>query len=131
MFKFYLVFLLSLTPFSALAHSPLVSLLPQDGAYLTEAPSKIEMVFKSQTKIIKVKMHKTTANSPRSLFEDLFSGSDGEERPLDNDFLMRVAKKHVILLPLLKSGNYSVSWRAMGDDGHVIKGVFSFELTND
>lgn len=131
MFKHCLILLLFMLPVSASAHSPLVSLSPQDGASLDQTPSQIEMVFKSPAKLIKVDMLKLTASNNDSLFGSLFGGSEGDEISLQEDFLMKVAEKHIIALPSLISGNYSVSWRAMGQDGHLIKGDFSFAVTGN
>ena len=131
MFKHCLILLLFMLPVSASAHSPLVSLSPQDGASLDQTPSQIEMVFKSPAKLIKVDMLKLTASNNDSLFGSLFGGSEGDEISLQEDFLMKVAEKHIIVLPSLISGNYSVSWRAMGQDGHLIKGDFSFAVTSN
>ena len=131
MFKHCLILLLFMLPVSASAHSPLVSLSPQDGASLDQTPSQIEMVFKSPAKLIKVDMLKLTASNNDSLFGSLFGGSEGDEISLQEDFLMKVAEKHIIVLPSLISGNYSVSWRAMGQDGHLIKGDFSFAVTGN
>lgn len=31
----------------------------------------------------------------------------------------------------LTSGHYTVAWRGMGDDGHVVRGEFAFSVTGD
>jgi methionine-rich copper-binding protein CopC len=133
MFKHFFVFLLLMLmlPISASAHSPLASLSPEDGASLDQTPPQIEMVFKSPAKLIKVEMLKLNANSNGSLLGSLFGGSEGDEVSLGKDFLMKVAETHAIALPQLTIGNYAVAWRAMGEDGHVIKGDFSFKVTGN
>lgn len=128
MFKRFLILLLFMFPFSTSAHSPLASLSPQDGAFLSQAPAQIKMVFKSPTKLFKVEMLKITSDTNRSLLGKLFGNTEGDLVSLDEAFLMNTAEEHVIMLPILKSGKYSVAWRAMGEDGHVIKGDFSFQL---
>lgn len=131
MIKHFLIFLLIILPVSASAHSPLASLSPQDGASLDQTPSQIKMVFKSPVKLIKVELLKLTAISNESLLGILFSGGEGSEISLRDDFLMKVAEEHVIKVPSLISGDYSVAWRAMGQDGHLIKGDFSFTVTGN
>jgi methionine-rich copper-binding protein CopC len=36
---------------------------------------------------------------------------------------------HVALLGALPTGAYTVSWRGIGDDGHVVRGDFGFSVT--
>ena len=44
---------------------------------------------------------------------------------------METSETHVIPLPEIASGGYQVKWRAMGEDGHVIKGDFVFTVDKD
>ena len=37
--------------------------------------------------------------------------------------------EHRITLPPLLAGDFTASWRALSEDGHVIKGGFSFSVT--
>ena len=129
MLWYFAVIYFILAPLSASAHSPLDSLSPEDGAVLKQAPAEIKIVFKLPTELIKVKVLKIIADRKGSSLLSLFGRSDGDEVSLDGGFLMKNADNHVIALPLLQSGNYSVEWRAMGGDGHVIKGDFSFQVT--
>ena len=39
-----------------------------------------------------------------------------------------LSKSHLIKLPKINFGSYEVRWRAMGEDGHVLKGVLTFEV---
>lgn len=128
MLRYILIIHFILTPFIASAHSPLTSLSPEDGAVLQKAPAEIKIVFKLPTKLIKVNILKITTDSNGSILRSLFVKSEGDEVSLNGDFLMKVAEKHVIALPILQSGDYSVEWRAIGGDGHVIKGNFSFQV---
>ena len=78
MFKNFLIFILFFMPFSALAHSPLASLLPPDGASLGQTPSQIEMVFKLPAKLIKVEMRRLTAKSNGSFLRKLIGSREGD-----------------------------------------------------
>jgi len=42
---------------------------------------------------------------------------------------MVVSDEHRITLPPLPTGDFTASWRALSEDGHVIKGDFSFSVT--
>jgi Cu/Ag efflux protein CusF len=44
-------------------------------------------------------------------------------------FLMREEKRHLISVPTLEEGNYQINWRAISEDGHTIKGEFSFIIS--
>lgn len=38
------------------------------------------------------------------------------------------AKSITVPLPTIDAGTYVASWRAIGDDGHVVSGTFSFTV---
>ncbi|WP_353885772.1 copper resistance protein CopC [uncultured Microbacterium sp.] len=42
---------------------------------------------------------------------------------------MAESDEHRITLPPLPAGDFTASWRALSEDGHVIKGAFSFSVT--
>ena len=129
MFKNLLYTILLLLPMSANAHSPLASSLPQNGEMLDVSPTEIVMVFKLPAKLIKVNLKKSSDKQEKSLLEGLFGGGDGDLVALGTSFLMNIGERHIIPLPSLESGAYSLAWRAMGEDGHVIKGDLTFKIT--
>ena len=98
---------------SAQAHSPLTSFTPADGATLTTAPTSIEMRFRDVSRLIRFA---------------LVGDEDGADIDLEDAHLMVEAVDHIVVLPPLAGGRYTASWRAMGEDGHVIKGRFSFTV---
>ena len=126
--KVILILLCLLFPLSALAHSPLSNVSPGDGAKLEDAPTEISMVFKSPAKLIKLELLKEQASAKKSLLGGLFGNDGGEVVPLPNAVLMEMSDTHVIPLPKITGGDYQVKWRAMGEDGHVIKGDFVFTV---
>ena len=128
MFIRSLIIFFILVPFSAFAHSPLAILSPKDGAVLEQAPTKVEMVFKSVVKLIKLEDHKLNSEECSSLLGCLFISNKGKNVTLDKDVLMQESKQHLINLPPVNAGNYIVEWRALGEDGHVIKGKFRFKV---
>jgi methionine-rich copper-binding protein CopC len=129
--KVILILLCLLFPLSALAHSPLSNVSPEDGAKLEDAPTEISMVFKSPAKLIKLELFKEKASAKKSLLGDLFGNDGGEVVPLPKAVLMETSETHAIPLPEIASGGYQVKWRAMGEDGHVIKGDFVFTVDKD
>ena len=128
MFKNLLLAILFILPMAANAHSPLSSSSPQNGETLDVSPAEIVMEFKSPAKLIKVELTKSKDKQEKSLLGGLFGGDDGEPVPLGKSFLMSMNKRQVIPMPSLGEGDYSLSWRAMGEDGHVIKGELTFKV---
>ena len=128
MFKNLFLALLLILPFTAIAHSPLASSFPKDGEKLDMAPPEILLVFKSPAKLIKVDMEKLSDKKRKSLLGKLFGSDDSEPVLLDTSFLLKLKERHVISLPSLEMGDYMVFWRALAEDGHVIKGEFTFTV---
>ena len=126
--KVILILLCLLFPLSALAHSPLGNVSPEDGAKFEDAPKEISMVFKSPAKLIKLELFKEKASAKKSLLGGLFGNDGGEVVPLPNAVLMETSETHVIPLPEITIGGYLVKWRAMGEDGHILKGDFGFTI---
>ena len=122
MFKTILkIFILTMLPALAFAHSPLKSVDPIDKAVLTEAPTEYKMIFKSPAKLIK--------------FEILKQAEEKDKKPLPLKLNHKPSKlwyeSHVVKLPKISTGSYEVRWRAMGEDGHVLKGSLSFEVKGE
>ncbi len=126
MFRNFLFTMLNILPMAAHAHSPLSSSL-SDGETLDVPPVEIVMIFKS-AKLIKVELMMSKDKEGNGFLGGLFGGDDGEPVPLGKSFLMSMNKRQVIPMPSLGEGDYSLSWRAMGGDGHVIKGELTFKV---
>ena len=128
MFRRFLIIFFVLLPFMASAHSPLATLSPKDGAVLDHSPAEIEMVFKSRVKLIKFEMKKLNSEECSSPLGCLFTINKSKNVTLDTHFLMKESKLYLISLPSLAAGDYIIKWRALGEDGHVIKGEFRFQV---
>ena len=130
MLKNLLLAIFLVLPISANAHSPLAASSPQNGKTLDEPPTEIFMEFKLPAKLIKVDLTKQSNKQEKNILGRLFGGGggDGEPVPLGTSFLMTIDKRQVIPLPSLKDGRYSLTWRAMGEDGHVVKGELTFNI---
>ena len=111
--KFFLITLVIIIQSSLVsAHSPLKSIIPNDGVILNKSPVEINLYFKSSAKLLKVTLKK----------------ADGSEVILSKKPLMKNSKNHNISLPTLAPGMYHFKWRAMSKDGHIIKGKSNFKL---
>ena len=128
LFKKLLLAVLLVFPSASIAHSPLALSSPQDGETLNVPITKIVMHFESPAKLIKVDLRKQPSKLERRLFDGIFGSNKGDAVPFGTDFLMTMDKRHLIPLQGLEDGSYSFSWRAMGEDGHVIKGNFTFYI---
>ena len=98
---------------AATAHSPLIAVTPEDGARLPVPPAAIDMRFRDPSSLIRFA---------------LVGEGDGADIVLGDDHLMAKSADHTVTLPALAAGRYTASWRAMSQDGHVIKGRFSFNV---
>ena len=111
--KIITVFILLISPTMALSHSPLKLSNPMDGASLSKAPTEYKMLFKSPAKLIKF---------------EIFKKSDGKLIEINYKPSLVLSESHLIKLPKINFGSYEVRWRAMGEDGHVLKGILTFEV---
>ena len=115
------IIILTMLPTLAFGHSPLKSVDPIDKAVLTEAPTEYKMIFKSPAKLIK--------------FEILKQAEEKDKKPSPLKLNHKPSKlwyeSHVVKLPKISNGSYEVRWRAMGEDGHVLKGTLSFEVKGE
>ena len=128
MFRNFLLTMLIILPMAAHAHSPLSSSFPSDGETLDVAPVEIVMDFKASAKLIKVELMESKNKQGNGFLGGLFGGDDGEPVPLGKSFLMSINKRQIIPMPSLGEGDYLLSWRAMGEDGHVIRGEITFKV---
>ncbi|MEO1550225.1 MAG: copper resistance protein CopC [Pseudomonadota bacterium] len=96
---------------SAPAHSPLEATIPAHEANLAQMPEQIVMDFKGNIRLTRVTL--AIANKKADLDLDGFSG-----------FL----SEYAIPMQAFGAGVYQVEWRGLGDDGHPMKGAFSFTV---
>ena len=100
---------------AAHAHSPLTSTNPSDGAVVARAPEAIEMNFRGKARLIRFSL----------------TGADNGEVALGKDHLMVEASYHRVTLPPVGADEFTAEWRAMSEDGHILKGDFSFRVGAD
>lgn len=95
---------------SALAHVGLSSSTPAKGAMLVVPPSKLELAFSAPIRLVKLSL-KDVSNQEIALILPSSTQSQAQ---------------YSLDLPVLAASSYTVSWVAMGDDGHKMKGQFEF-----
>ena len=131
MFKsLFAVFILVIFPLMALSHSPLEKAIPSDGAVLATPPTEYIMLFKSPAKLIKFEIFQKGENNNKkpSLLKGLLKKSDDKLIEINYKPSLVLSESHLIKLPQINFGSYEVRWRAMGEDGHVLKGILTFEV---
>ena len=128
--KIILVFILFSLPTPVFPHSPLKQANPMDGALLSEAPTEYKMLFKSPAKLIKFEIFQKGENNNKkpSLLKGLFKKSDDKLIEINYKPSLVLSESHLIKLPQINFGSYEVRWRAMVEDGHVLKGILTFEV---
>jgi methionine-rich copper-binding protein CopC len=105
------VMLLSLSAV-ALAHTRLSSSAPADNASLAAAPEALELAFSEAVTL--------TALSLRD--------ANGKEYALGA--MPTAAQREIsVHVPALPAGSYTVVWRAVGADTHVVSGEIHFAVT--
>lgn len=97
---------------AAVAHSPVKTTAPANGATLTAAPATIEIAFKDAVRLTKAAI----------------VSSEGQNTNLDLSASKSFSAKHELPTPQLPPGDYTVEWRALAKDGHAMKGSFSFSI---
>lgn len=95
----------------ALAHTHLVKAVPADGSTLTAAPAAFILTFAEPVKMTALSLQK---------------GAEPAQKigPLPTAPAAEIS----VPAPKLTAGKYVLSWRAVGDDGHVMPGKLSFTL---
>ena len=111
------------------AHSPVGFVIPKDGSVIKQAPEKMEIVFTAPAKLIKLEFFRVIPGENSTLIGGLLALEKLEEIPLDKSHLMKEGKRHLVNIPVLDMGIYKTTWRALSEDGHAIKGSFTFEVS--
>ncbi len=106
--------LAGLLPLAAFGHAKLLSTVPATGEQLAAAPKQMTLQFNEAVQIGVLKL-----------------SADGKDIPLELDRGAAAASKVTVALPALAPATYRVQWSALTvDDGHVVKGTFSFVVTS-
>jgi copper transport protein len=95
----------------AFAHAKLVKADPADGSTVKVVPTKFVLTFGEPAKLTALSLQKDS-EPPRKI------------GPLPTDASAEIS----IPAPKLAPGKYVLSWRVVGDDGHVLPGKLSFTV---
>jgi methionine-rich copper-binding protein CopC len=95
----------------ALAHTHLVKAIPADGSTLTASPAKFVLTFAEPVKMTALSLQK-----------------DAEAAKKIGPLPTAPAAEVSVPAPKLAAGKYVLSWRAVGDDGHVMPGKVRFTI---
>jgi methionine-rich copper-binding protein CopC len=102
-----------LSPIAALAHAKLLGTSPAAGAQLDVSPKALTLRFDENVQLAVLKL-----------------SAGGTDIPVPFDRSAQAAPEVSVALPSLAPGTYRVQWSALtADDGHVVKGTFSFVVT--
>lgn len=98
-----------------LAHVKQSSSVPADNAMLMQTPTTLSISFSGPVKLTKVELLQNAATTIVFGFTPSLEAATQYSWPL----------------PPLVAGNYQVNWVGLGNDGHKMKGDFSFMLHAD
>jgi copper transport protein len=98
----------------ASAHAELLSTTPSYGADLANSPKLIQLLFNEGIKPV--------SGGLRLVREDSTQISTGTPRTIANGF--------EVAIPTLEPGAYVFGWRIVSDDGHPLRGAFTFRVGN-
>ena len=128
MFRIGILIILILLPLQLNAHSPLEFSIPKNGALIDNAPNELVLSFKSPAKLIKVKVAEKQSTEKSSFLKKFLGTKQNNEYILHKNISKELNLSHILTLPELPPGKFIITWRAMGEDGHVLKGNISFEI---
>src|SRR5215470_7802689 len=92
------------------AHARLQSATPREGSRLAEAPASLVLTFSESARLTALWIQKTGA----------------EKKKLAPP--TEAASEITVTLPKLEPGDYEVTWRVQGNDGHVVPGRLRFSV---
>ena len=99
---------------TASAHAHLQKASPADGSVVTTSPSMIVLNFSEAARLTAASIQK----------------GDGRRQSL-KPLPAAAARQISVPLPQLTPGGYSVTWRVVSEDGHVMSGTLRFTLAPD
>jgi methionine-rich copper-binding protein CopC len=108
--KYIAILFAAMTSMSVLAHTGLTSSMPANHAMLMKSPEMIEVTFDDSVRLVNL----------------LLVNSKEETIEIDFAPTMDASETFSYALPSLTPDTYKASWTIMGEDGHKMKGDFSF-----
>jgi methionine-rich copper-binding protein CopC len=106
-------------PLAALGHAKLLSTVPATGEQLAVAPKQMTLQFNEAVQIGALKLSADGKDIPIALDRSATSAGTPPGATV------------TVALPALAPATYRVQWSALTvDDGHVVKGTFSFVVVS-
>src|ERR1700675_1603308 len=99
---------------TASAHAHLQKSSPADNSVITASPSDLVLNFSEAARLTALSIQKDS-ESPQKV------------KPLPTTAAQQIS----VPLPPLTPGTYSVNWRVVSDDGHMMSGALHFTLAAD
>jgi methionine-rich copper-binding protein CopC len=99
---------------TAYAHAHLQKSSPADNSVITTSPSNLVLNFSEAARLTALSIKKDSEPAQNL-------------KPLPTTAAQQIS----VPLPQLTSGTYSVSWRVVSDDGHIMAGALHFTLAAD
>jgi copper resistance protein C len=99
---------------TATAHAHLQKSSPADNSVITTSPSDLVLNFSEAARLTALSIQKGS-ESPQKV------------KPLPTTAAQQIS----VPLPPLTPGTYSVNWRVVSDDGHMMSGALHFTLAAD
>ena len=100
----------------AFAHTKLESSIPENGSTVDESPKVILLSFNNTIRLTKVTLSKA-GEKPIKLKLD-------KSKKFETNFSLSLKQVETSN----QSGEYSIEWRGIGQDGHVVKGEFTYTV---
>lgn len=100
-------------PESLLAHAKMNKSVPENGATIEKSISEISLGFTKPMRLILIRLLKLP---------------EKQKHPLTSDLPKKFVKDASLGIEPLSNGKYEVHWRAIGKDGHIMSGKFSFSV---
>jgi len=105
---------LSTVALPAHAHPHLQAATPADGSLIASSPASVALTFSEGTRLTAAWLQRGTEAKQKLGLPT--------QQP---------ATRVTVALPKLAAGSYLLSWRAVGDDGHIVPGQLGFTISGD
>ena len=109
------LFAMPFLPWAAQAHAKLEQAMPADGSVVATAPTSVMLMFDEAATLTAISIQKTGDKTTQKL------------GPLPK----APAANFTLNLPKLASGSYTVKYRVLTDDNHVMSGTTKFTVSAD
>ena len=97
---------------AAAAHSRAETTSPANGAVVATPPETIAIAFDEPMRVTLIEL----------------TNADGDAFVVERTDEMAPVTRFEATPPALPAGSYTVRWRGLSEDGHPMKGTFSFEV---